>query len=114
MMNMHDNEPLSLSERLGFNPLDLLKLDHFIAPTLLLVLYWVSMIGGILFSLFTLISGVIGLFQSFLTGVGTLVIGLLLFLLLPLYIRVLFELIMLFFNIHSHLQDIRNHQQSQR
>jgi len=107
MMNMHDEEPVSWSEKLGFKPLDLLKLDNFISPTILLVLYWISMVGGLLLSVFTLISGLIGLFQHFLVGIGTLLIGLLMLLLLPLYIRVLFEMLVAFFNIHKYLKTIR-------
>jgi len=107
MMNMHDEEPVSWNEKLGFKPLDLLKLDNFIAPTLLLVLYWISMVGGVLLSLFTLISGLIGLFQHFLVGIGTLLIGLLMLFLLPLYIRVIFEMGVVFFNIHNHLKALR-------
>jgi len=107
MMNMYDEEPVSWSEKLGFKLLDLLKLDNFISPTILLVLYWISMVGGLLLSVFTLISGLIGLFQHFLVGIGTLLIGLLMLLLLPLYIRVLFEMLVAFFNIHKYLKTIR-------
>jgi len=107
MMNMHNEEPVSWSEKLGFKPLDLLKLDKFISPTILLVLYWISMVGGLLLSVFTLISGLIGLFQHFLVGVGTLLIGILMLFLLPLYTRVLFEMLIAFFKIHSHLKIIR-------
>jgi len=109
MMNMHDEEPVSWSEKLGFKPLDLLKLDHFISPVILLMLYWISMVGGLLLSLFTLISGLIGLFQHFLVGVGTLLLGVLMLILLPLYIRVLFEAMTAFFNIHRYLKNISHH-----
>jgi len=110
MMNLHDHdEPVSWSEKLGFQPLELLKLDHFISPTILLVLYWISMMGGLILSLFMLISGLIGLFQHFLVGIGTLLLGLLMLLLLPLYIRVLFEMLIAFFNIHKYLKTMSEH-----
>jgi len=105
--NTHHQAYTDAVKKYGFKPAHLLNLDHFIAPSILLVLYWIVMAGVIVFGVFSLVAGFVSLFQSFLHGLMAIVVALVMLVLLPLYVRVLFETLVVFFNINNHLNSIR-------
>jgi len=92
----------------NFNIADLLKLDRFFAPKILLVLYWISMVGVALSAILTVLGSLATMFTvSFAFGFLQFIFGLLLLALGPLYIRLLFEMMTVFFSINESLQGIR-------
>jgi len=103
-----DTEPAQGFEKYGFKPTDLLRLDNFLAPTLILVFYWIAMVVVILWSLFQIGAGLITLFNSFLAGTGLLVLGIFSLVLSPLFVRLVFEQMIVLFKIHEHLRHIRD------
>jgi|GEM_PF-2539170 len=78
-----------------FKMADLLKLDKYFAPQILLLLYWPSMVVVILSFGFLFLIGILGLFSAeaeLLNALLVLMIGLLGFVFGPLYLRLFFEL----------------------
>jgi len=103
-----DTNPAHRFEKYGFKPADLLKLDNFLAPTLILIFYWFAMVMAILWSLFQIGVGFVTLFDSFLAGLGLLVLGIFSLVLSPLFVRLVFEQMIVLFKIHDHLRQIRD------
>jgi len=73
---------------------DLLKLDKFITPMIMTVVYWILLAIAIL-------SGIVVLANNGLLGLVTIILA-------PIYVRMLCEMIVLFFKIHSVLCEIRD------
>jgi hypothetical protein len=73
---------------------DVLFFDKMIVPRIIQVLYWVLVVV-------VLLSGIVTLFQSALTGLGLIIFG-------PLFIRIYCELMIVLFKINESLQVIRD------
>jgi len=106
---MNTEDALQNLKKYSFKPADFLKLDNFLAPTLILIFYWITMVVVVLWSLFQIGVGLITLLDSFLTGLGLLVLGLFSLVLSPLFVRLMFEQMIVLFKIHDHLRDLRDH-----
>jgi len=106
MMNTED--ALQNLKKYSFKPADFLKLDNFLAPTLILVFYWIAMVLTIIGCLINIGSGLVMMTHDFVSGLGWFVLGLISLVLSPLLVRVLFESLIVFFKIHEHLRHIRD------
>jgi hypothetical protein len=73
---------------------DLLFFDKMIMPKVITLLYWIGLVVCV-------ISGLVTMFSSFLTGLGILVGG-------CIGVRLYGEIIMLFFKMNEALQEIRH------
>jgi len=94
----------------AFNILDLLKLDKFFAPKILLLLYWISLVFVLLAAAFTTFGGMVGMFSRYgsgLLGFAQMIGGLVFLVVGPLYLRLLFETMTVFFSINEKLHGIR-------
>jgi len=90
---------------------DLLKLDKFFAPKILLVLYWITMVFLLLGGIFTFLGGIGAIFSPYgsaLVGLGTMVGGLIIVTVGALYLRLLFETMTVFFSMNEKLRVIRD------
>jgi len=103
-----DTNPAHRFEKYGFKPADLLKLDNFLAPTLILIFYWIAMVSTILWCIVLMVRGLIGMGQVFVIGLGMFFGGLILLVLAPLFVRLVFEQMIVLFNIHDHLRHLRD------
>jgi len=74
---------------------DLLKLDKFITPMIMTVVYWILLATAILTGIAVLVTA------NGLAGLMTIILA-------PIYVRVLCEMVVLFFKIHSVLCEIRD------
>lgn len=74
---------------------DLLFFDKMIVPKVILVLYWVLLVGAALGAIGTMFA------QSFLLGLVGLILG-------PLFVRIWCELLIVMFKINESLQVIRD------
>lgn len=82
--------------------------DRLIATTLIKILYWIGLIGALVFTVFAMLGGLIGMPQSFLAGLGVFVgapIGGALFIIVW---RFLMEVYIVIFSIHDRLGEIRD------
>jgi len=82
----------------GLKFTDLLKLDKFFAPKIILVLYWIAMVSVVFAAIGSVVSaGIFGL----LVAPFVLLLG-------GLYVRLIFETMSVFFSINNHLREIRD------
>jgi len=106
---MNTDDALQNLKKYSFNPADLLKLDNFLAPTLILIFYWITMVLTILGCIIQIGSAFYMMRLDFISGLGWLVLGLISLVLSPLLVRLVFEWMIVLFNIHDHLRRLRDH-----
>lgn len=93
---------------------DLLMFRRMIAPWIIMVLFWLGILGVVLSGLGMLISGVFFLGHSAMMGLGMMLGGLLFIPIGFLYVRLLSEISIVLFRIHETLADLREILQRQQ
>lgn len=88
-----------------FNISDFLRFRRMITPVIIEVIFWVGMVIALLSALGMIIAGFSGGHGG---GGGQVLMGLLMLVLGPLYVRIVCELIIIFFRINETLTDIKN------
>jgi len=86
---------------------DLLYFESMITPKIITFLYWLMLVGALLFGLFTIFSGFSMMRFSFFGGLGTVFGGLLSIALGALLARVYCELMIVLFKMNEALQELR-------
>jgi len=106
MMNTED--ALQNLKKYSFKPADLLKLDNFLAPTLILIFYWIAMVVVVIVCLVQIVAGLALMAHNFVGGLGLFFLSLISLVLSPLLVRLVFEQMIVLFKIHEHLRHIRD------
>jgi hypothetical protein len=85
------------------SPKDWLSFDKMIAPIIIKILFWVGSVAVIIYGLVMIIGafGKHGSAWSFLSGLLVIVLG-------PIMVRVWCEILIVIFNIHDSLVEIKN------
>lgn len=82
--------------------------DRLIATSLIKILYWIGLIGALLFTVVAMLGGLVGMTQDFLAGLGLFVgapIGGVVWII---FWRFLMEVYIVVFSIHDRLGEIRD------
>jgi hypothetical protein len=85
-----------------------LNFDRLIATSLIKILYWVGLIGILIFVVVAMISGLIGMTQDFMTGFAAFIGAPLFGGLFLLFWRFAMEVYIVIFSIHDRLGEIRD------
>lgn len=92
----------------GFEIGDLFKFDRMVAPTVLKIVYWLGLIGIILWSLFALFGAINMMSYSATSGFGMLLLAVVGLLFGTLFWRIIIEIYMVIFSINDRLGEIRD------
>lgn len=82
--------------------------DRLIATTLIKILYWVGLIGALVFIVFAMLGGLITMTQDFFSGLGLFVGAPIAGALYIIFWRFLMEVYIVIFSIHDRLGEIRD------
>ncbi len=97
---------------------DYLTFRKMILPILIQILFWLGVVGCVVFGVITMIGGLIAMTEgsggalmaglvTVLSGLGTILLG-------PFIVRIYAELLIIFFRINDTLTDIKNLLREQR
>lgn len=92
----------------NFSIADLASFEKLVAPKVLKVIYWLGLIGIALGCLISFVGGLGVMQYSFATGLGTMLLSVIMFAFGVLLWRVVIEMYTVFFGIYERLGDIRN------
>ncbi len=91
---------------------DYLTFRKMILPILIQIIFWLGVIGCVVFGVITMIGGLIAMAEgssgALMAGFLTVLSGLATILLGPLVVRIYAELLIIFFRINDTLTDIKN------
>lgn len=87
---------------------DLFQFEKMVAPTVLKIVYWLGLIGIVIWSLIALLGGVRILEYSAATGLGTILLAFAGLVFGTLLWRILIEIYMVVFSINARLGEIRD------
>jgi hypothetical protein len=92
----------------GFEIGDLFKFDKMVAPTVLKIVYWLGLIGIVLWALFALFGAINMMSYSAASGLGMLLVAIVSLLFGTLFWRIIIEIYMVIFSINDRLGEIRD------
>lgn len=92
----------------GFEIGDLFKFDKMVAPTVLKIVYWLGLIGIVLWALFALFSAITMMSYSVMSGLGMLLAAVVALLFGTLFWRIIIEIYMVIFSINDRLGEVRD------
>ncbi len=92
----------------GFEIGDLFKFDKMVAPTVLRIVYWLGLIGIVLWALFALFAAVSMMSYNASSGLGMLLLAVVGLLFGTLMWRIVIEIYMVVFSINDRLGEIRD------
>jgi len=92
----------------GFEIGDLFKFDKMVAPTVLKIVYWLGLVGIVLWALFALFAAVNMMSYSASSGLGMLLLAVVGLLFGTLMWRIVIEIYMVVFSINDRLGEIRD------
>lgn len=92
----------------GFEIGDLFKFDKMVAPTVLKIVYWLGLIGIVLWALFALFGAITMMSYSVMSGLGMLLAAVVALLFGTLFWRIIIEIYMVIFSINDRLGEVRD------
>jgi len=92
----------------SFSVADLASFEKLVAPKVLKIIYWLGLIGITLACLISFVGGLGVMQYSLATGLGTMLLSVIMFAFGVLLWRVVIEMYTVFFGIYERLGDIRN------
>ena len=92
----------------GFEIGDLFKFDKMVAPTVLKIVYWLGLVGIVLWALFALFAAVNLMSYNATSGLGMLLLAVVGLLFGTLMWRIVIEIYMVVFSINDRLGEIRD------
>ena len=92
----------------GFSIGDLFQFEKMVAPVVLKVVYWVGLVGIVIYLLVAMAGGLAMMDYSAATGLGTILLSIVGAGFFILFWRVMIEVYMVLFGIHQRLGEVRD------